>query len=62
MPAWSVIWRVDQTVDEAQANAMARNSDVFALDARATIEEAQRWHEIDEQRWREHGYAPNHWT
>jgi hypothetical protein len=41
---------------------MARNSDVFALDARATIEEAQRWHEIDEQHWREHGYAPNHWT
>jgi hypothetical protein len=41
---------------------MARNRNTFALDARATPEEALRWHEIDEEHWREHGYAPNHWT
>jgi hypothetical protein len=62
MTSWSVIWRVDPTVDEAQADAMARNRNTFALDARATPEEALRWHAIDEAHYREQGYAPNHWT
>jgi hypothetical protein len=60
MAAWAVTWDVDDTVRAEEALAMARN--VFALDARATPEEAARWHEIDEEHWREHGYAPNHWT
>jgi hypothetical protein len=65
MPAWAVVWDVDDwdvddTVGEAQADAMARST--FALDARATPEEALEWHANDEAHWREHGYAPNHWT
>jgi hypothetical protein len=33
MPAWAVKWQVDATVAEAQAAAMARNRNRFALDA-----------------------------
>ena len=62
MPAWAVAWDIDETVGEAQADAMARNRNTFALDARATPEDALEWHAIDEKHWRDHGYAPNHWT
>ena len=61
MPAWAVTWDVDDTVRAEEALEMARNRNVFALDARATPEEALKWHVIDEAHWREHGYAPNHW-
>ncbi|MGM4916302.1 hypothetical protein [Tardiphaga sp. 813_E8_N1_3] len=60
MPAWAVTWHVDATVGAAHADTMAMK--IFALDARETPEEARRWHAIDEAHWREHGYAPNHWT
>jgi hypothetical protein len=60
MPAWAVAWDVDDTVRVEEALAMARSA--FALDARATPEEAMEWHAIDEEHWREHGYAPNHLT
>jgi hypothetical protein len=60
MPAWAVTWDVDDGVRADEALAMARNA--FALDARATPEEALRWHESDEKHWIEKGYAPNHWT
>jgi hypothetical protein len=59
VPSWSVIWRVDQNVEADQADAMARNT--FAVDARATMEDALRWHEIHEAHCIEHGYGPNHW-
>jgi len=59
MPAWAVTWDVDDGVRADEALAMARNA--FALDARATPDEALRWHVIDEKHWIEKGYAPNHW-
>jgi hypothetical protein len=62
MPSWAVTWQVDATVGAAQADAMARNRNVFVLDARETPEDARRWHEIDEAHWRAKGYAPNHWS
>jgi hypothetical protein len=52
MPAWAVAWDVDDTVRAEEALAMARNRNTFALDARATPEEAMEWHEIDEAHWR----------
>ncbi|MCC8961638.1 hypothetical protein H8A95_04705 [Bradyrhizobium sp. Pear76] len=58
MPAWAVTWEAELIASE-RALAMARSS--FPLDARATLEEARHWHEIDEAHWRVHGYAPNHW-
>jgi hypothetical protein len=33
MPSWAVIWDVDNTVRAEEALAMARNRNVFALDA-----------------------------
>jgi hypothetical protein len=62
MPSWVVTWEVDQDVSEEQALDMAWNRNTFALDARATPDEALVWHAIDEVHWRQHGYAPNHWT
>ena len=59
MPAWAVTWQTEE-IETERARAMARNG--FALDARATVEEALHWHAIDETHWRKHGYAPNHWT
>jgi hypothetical protein len=54
-----VTWEAEEA-ETPQSLDMARNG--FACDARSTPEEATHWHEIDEQHWREHGYAPNHWT
>lgn len=62
MPAWAVTWHVDATVGEAQAADLARNRNVFVLDARETAAEALEWQAIDEAHWRSKGYAPNHWT
>jgi hypothetical protein len=58
-PSWAVTWEAEEA-ETPQSLDMARNS--FACDACSTPEEATHWHEIDEQHWREHGYAPNHWT
>jgi hypothetical protein len=59
MPSWAVTWEAEEA-ETPRGEQMARNG--FALDARATPEESMEWHALDEAHWREHDYAPNHWT
>jgi hypothetical protein len=59
MPSWAVTWEAEEA-ETPQSRDMALYG--FALDARATPEEAMEWHAVDDAHWREHDYAPNHWT
>jgi hypothetical protein len=59
MPSWAVTWEAEEA-ETPQSQDMALAG--FALDARATPDEAIEWHVIDESLWRERAYAPNHWA